>query len=233
MAVAIAAGALLAVAGTAGGVAYAGHARSRDEAAVRAIPLYEGNPIVYMDIADRGVPVGRLVIQLRADVTPLAAANFRALCAAPLGYGYKTSALHGLEKGARVFGGDFFGSGEGTYSIYGDGIPDESFALPHAGPGCVGLRRYGPNALSSQFYITLRALPHLDGNSEVVGSMREGWGVLAALDKAGKSNGRFTSEHDYRVAACGELVGYAPGEARVAPPPRPPRGGVAAPAAII
>jgi cyclophilin family peptidyl-prolyl cis-trans isomerase len=214
-------GLVLCLTGTAGAVWYQGRLRRRELEAVLALPLYEGNPIVFLDITDHDVPVGRLVIQLRRDVVPLAAENFRSLCVGtPDGWGYRASALHGIEKQGRVFGGDFFGSGQGGYSIYGDTFPDESFALAHAGPGALAMRNYGPHTNNSQFYISLRSLPQLDGVHEVVGYLLEGFDVLERLDKCARNSGTlFLPSHDVRGAACGELQGYAPERPRAPPPP--------------
>ena len=38
------------------------------------------NPIVFMDITIGGKPAGRIEFELRADVVPLTAENFRQLC---------------------------------------------------------------------------------------------------------------------------------------------------------
>ena len=38
------------------------------------------NPRVYFDVTIGGSPAGRIVIELRADVVPNTAENFRALC---------------------------------------------------------------------------------------------------------------------------------------------------------
>jgi len=178
-------------------------------AAVQALPLLPGNPVVYLDVVDGDEPVGRIIIQLRADTVPRTAENFRALCEGSLGWGYKGSPLPTVEKGRRVFGGDFFGAGQSGFSIYGDTFEDESFALPHLGPGTVGMRNCGPDSNNSQFYICFSRLQELDGRSVVVGYVREGWEVLRAIDKAARtSGGRFYKRHEFRVAACGELKGY-------------------------
>jgi len=219
----------LAAAGAASGAALlALRVRGRaDQAAAEAAPLFEGNPVVFLDVADGDAPVGRLVLQLRADAVPRTAENFRALCAGALGWGYKGSPLLHVEKGRRVFGGDFFGGGAGGFSIYGETFADEGFALRHGGPGVLGMRSAGPHTNGSQFYVTLMRLPELDGRSVALGNVLEGWDVLAALDKAARtSGGRFGRGHDFRVRACGELRGYA-GRPRV---PRPTAAAAAAPA---
>ena len=120
---------------------YMNYSIKRDKKAVQDLPLIEGNPIVYLDIEDMGDPVGRIVIQLRKDIVPMAAENFRALCTKEYGYGYMTSVFHGVEKQNRVFGGDFFGAGTSGYSIYGDTFQDENMTLKHMGPGVVAMRK--------------------------------------------------------------------------------------------
>jgi cyclophilin family peptidyl-prolyl cis-trans isomerase len=171
--------------------------------------------------------VGRLVVQLRRDAVPAAADNFLALATAPLGYGYRNSALHGVEKGSRVFGGDFYGSGLAGQAAGGRRVPDEappSTAAPplaHIGPGTVGMVTAGPGTINSQFYVTLRATPLFDGVHPVVGFVQneQGHALLAYLDKcaaAGGAGNRFRPRHDFRIAACGVLPRPASPEAAAA-----------------
>jgi peptidylprolyl isomerase len=196
--------------------------RVRDAAALRdaqARPLLAGNPLVYLDVVDGDTPVGRLVIQLRADAVPRAAENFRALCVGALGWGYKGSPFHAAEKGRRVLGGDPFGAGRSGASIYGDTFEDENFSVPHDGPGVVGMRSTGPHTNHSQFYVTLRELRELDGRCVAVGNVVEGWDVLWAMDRAAQlSGGGFQGGRDFRVGACGELKGERGGSGKGQPP---------------
>ena len=191
-----------------------------DIAAMDARPLYEGNPVVFLDVGDGEAPVGRLVFQLRADAVPRTAENFRVLASGALGWGYKGSPLHACEKGRRIFGGDFCGAGASGFSIYGDTFADEGFSVKHAGPGVLGMRSSGPDTNNSQFYVTLKRLPELDGRSVAVGELLEGRDVLERLDRAAlNSGGRFGKAHNFRITACGELKNYMP-ERRVERPLR-------------
>lgn len=179
----------------------------RERAAVEAMPLLPGNPVVFMDITVNDEPIGRLVFQLRKDAAPRTAANFEALCTHSAGFGYRASRLHGGERLGRIFGGDFYGTGTGGHSIYGPTFPDENLeGLGHLGPGTLAMRSAGPDSNSSQFYITLRALPEFDGLCQVAGYMVEGWPVLARLGKMIDGEGRF--KDDVRIAGCGTLADY-------------------------
>ena len=58
----------------------------------------QGNPVVYFDIKLGGPgdaePLGRIVMELKADVVPRTAENFRQLCLAAPGSGYANSKFH-------------------------------------------------------------------------------------------------------------------------------------------
>ena len=57
-------------------------------------PTKKNNPVVFFDVDIGGSPAGRLVMQLRADVTPKTAENFRALCTGEKGVGHQGKPLH-------------------------------------------------------------------------------------------------------------------------------------------
>ena len=203
------AGTIIAFVGTLGGVVYSALRQKWDREAVQSQAIIEGNPIVYLDISDGDKRVGRLILQLRKDIVPLAAENFLRLCTAPLGYGFRNSALYGIEKGSRVFGGDYFGSGHGGQAYGGAPVPDEAShtQLRHMGPGALAMRTTGPNSINSQFYITLRANPIFDGVHPVIGYVMndQGFEVLAHLDKCATANNHFRAKHDFRISGCGQL----------------------------
>ena len=51
-------------------------------------------PIAFFDMTIGGEPAGRIVMKLRADVTPKTAQNFAELCSGEKGFGYKGCPFH-------------------------------------------------------------------------------------------------------------------------------------------
>lgn len=155
------------------------------------------NPHVFFDVSIGGKSAGRLVFELRKDVVPKTAENFRQLCTGEAGKGqsgkplhYKGSTFHRIIPNFMCQGGDFtHGTGVGGESIYGRKFPDENFTLKHQGLGVLSMANAGPNTNGSQFFLTTVDCPWLDGAHVVFGSLTEGEDVLRKLEAQGSSSG--------------------------------------------
>jgi peptidyl-prolyl isomerase F (cyclophilin D) len=162
------------------------------------------NPKVFFDIEIAGKPAGRIVIELRADVVPRTAENFRALSTGEKGFGFKGSGFHRIIPGFMCQGGDITnGDGTGGRSIYGANFPDENFQLKHTGPGILSMANRGPNTNSSQFFMTTAKTDWLDGKHVVFGAVADGLSVVSAMEAVGSRSGAPSAP--VKIAGCGQL----------------------------
>jgi len=162
-------------------------------------------PQVFFDIGIGGKPAGRIVMELRDDVVPKTAENFRALCTGEKGFGFKGSKFHRIIPGFMCQGGDFTaGNGTGGKSIYGSKFADENFQLKHTGQGILSMANAGPNTNGSQFFICTAKTTWLDGKHVVFGTVVSGYDQVVKQMEAVGSQGGKTSK-PVEISNCGQL----------------------------
>ncbi|KAL4438066.1 hypothetical protein ABPG74_016845 [Tetrahymena malaccensis] len=149
---------------------------------------------VYLDFMVGSKPLGRVVFELFTDLTPKTAENFRGLCTGDYGSSglsgrnaklcYENCKIHRIVDNFCIQGGDITnGDGTGGFSIYGRHFADEDLSRRHTCAGLLSMANSGRNTNSSQFFITLKAAPHLDGKHVVFGQVIDGMDIVRQIAK--------------------------------------------------
>ena len=132
---------------------------------------------------------GDILIELTKDKTPNTVANFVSLAEGENDFVsddyanrkfYNGIIFHRVVNDFMIQGGDPTGSGSGGPGYRFD---DEITDLKHDGPGILSMANAGKNTNGSQFFITHKETPWLDGKHTVFGKVIEGLNVVDSIQQ--------------------------------------------------
>ncbi|KAG2487802.1 hypothetical protein HYH03_013646 [Edaphochlamys debaryana] len=150
----------------------------------------EDLPLVYLDVAIKGLYAGRMEFVLFVRDSPLAAENFRLLCSGEKGVvprGHRGEGQPYHFKGAyfyRIVHNFIDQGGRKIESPLGGKFMDDvgGLKLNHTHLGLLSMANHGPNTNSGSFSIMMKASPHLNGHYPVFGELVDGHDVALEIN---------------------------------------------------
>ena len=142
---------------------------------VFAISLFGANPQAVIHTNQ-----GDITVELYPKIAPKAVKNFIGL--AKKGY-YNNTIFHRVIKNFMIQGGDPTGTGMGGKSIWGKEFENEY--APNVifdKPGILAMANRGPNTNGSQFFITVKPTPWLNGGYTIFGKVIKGFDVVKKIE---------------------------------------------------
>ena len=128
---------------------------------------------------------GKLSIKLKPEVAPMHVSS--TIYLTQLGF-YDGLTFHRVIPGFMAQGGDPLGNGRGNPGYKYDG--EFSDSVSHDKAGILSMANAGPGTDGSQFFITFKPTPFLDGKHTIFGEVIEGLDTtLAKLEKLGSRRG--------------------------------------------
>ncbi|VVT51722.1 uncharacterized protein SAPINGB_P003191 [Magnusiomyces paraingens] len=128
--------------------------------------------------------LGEMTLELWPKYSPIAVYNFLALARSNY---YNNTIFHRNVRGFMIQGGDPTGTGTGGKScaeLGGKPIKDETNTpYKHDTRGILSMANRGKNTATSQFFMTYRRAPHLDGKHTIFGKIIKGLDVLDAMER--------------------------------------------------
>lgn len=132
---------------------------------------------------------GEISIELMPDIAPNHVSS--TLYLTSLGF-YNNTIFHRVIPGFMAQGGDPLGTGRGGpgYKYKGE----YSDSVKHTAGGLLSMANSGPNTDGSQFFLTFKATPWLDGKHTIFGQVVQGMDVLEKIEKLGSRTGKVSEE---------------------------------------
>jgi peptidylprolyl isomerase len=135
----------------------------------------KSNPIVVLKTNQ-----GDITLELYPKIAPKAVKNFIEL--SKKGY-YDNLIFHRVIKDFMIQGGDPTGTGRGGESIYGKVFENEYAPnVVFDKPGILAMANAGPNTNGSQFFITTKPTPWLNGGYTIFGKVIKGFDVVQKIE---------------------------------------------------
>ncbi|KXZ46929.1 hypothetical protein GPECTOR_39g423 [Gonium pectorale] len=172
-------------------------------------------PMVFFEVAIKGVYAGRIEMVLFVKESPLAAENFRLLCTgeagvAPAGHEGAGHPYH--FKGVhfyRIIDGFIDQAGQVTDSPLGGLFLDDAggLKLNHTHMGLLSMANMGPNTNGAHFSIIMGAPHHLDGHYTIFGEVVDGHNVAYEINALaqGQADKQLLNSKDAQIIDSGEV----------------------------
>ncbi|ETV74993.1 hypothetical protein H257_10597 [Aphanomyces astaci] len=159
-------------------------------------------PRAFLEVKIGNTDPEKVVVELASDIVPATADNFSQLVTSGK---YKNTPFHLVQKNQYVTGGDITaGNGKGGVTASGARhFDDENFALRYTEAGVLGMANSGVNTNGSQFFITSKPMPHLNGRNVAFGKVVEGMDVVRKIENVYSVKGKPLT--DIVVVDCGLL----------------------------
>jgi len=172
----------------------------------------------YFDIKIDGNAQGRIIIGLFGNTAPKTSSNFIDLCNGIKGkdantnyeMSYQKTTMSGMVTGQWVEGGLLRKNnqkGDGNISVYpGGSLAPENFKLKHSKPNLLSMVNTKDGKIGSEFRITFKAAPSLDGTNIVFGEVIGGFSTVKKIEEVGaRDGGSREPKKNIEIYESGEL----------------------------